>query len=142
MSMFDLLSSLRRSSRPPNPPVQEARPTEQDLAVQTLRKKYREYLQCQDQGEKEAKLFQIVPLFNKTCTRSEPAQLVEKFGEVFDFAENVAFIFVRHVTQLAQSSPANLLEYFETDETPSVGIILLKGKCMNFVIVDCCTLKP
>lgn len=85
-------------------------------------------MQCGDTQEKETKLFQMVPLFNKSCTRIEENVLIEKFPEVFDFAENVSFIFVRHVTQLAQTSPGSLLEYFESDgETPSAGISLLKG---------------
>ena len=53
----------------------------------------------------------MVPLFNKFCIKIEQSKLVEKFGEVFDFAENVAFIFIRHITQLVQSSPAAVLEY-------------------------------
>ena len=129
MSVMDFLSNLRRGSRAVPQTIHESRPSEQDLALQTLRRKYREYLQCQETTDKEAKLFQLVPLFNKCCIKIEESKLVEKFGEVFDFAENVAFIFVRHVTQLAQSSPAAVLEYFETDgENPSAGISLLKGQ--------------
>ncbi|XP_019848853.1 PREDICTED: WD repeat and FYVE domain-containing protein 3-like isoform X2 [Amphimedon queenslandica] len=128
MSVLDsFLSSIRRGTRQAAP-VHESRPQENDLALQTLKRKYREYLQCEDTQEKETKLFQMVPLFNKSCTRMEESVLVEKFPEVFDFAENVSFIFVRHVTQLAQTSPSSLLEYFESDgETPSAGISLLKA---------------
>ena len=129
----DLLSSLRRgSSHHPrvqqNQVVQDTRPSGQDLALQTLRRKYRDHIACTDPQEKEAKLFQLVPLFNKTCTKMKEDEVVLKFPEVYDFAENVAFIFVRHVTQLAQSSPTSLLEYFEADvDHPSAGISLLKG---------------
>lgn len=88
----------------------------------------REYLQSKDADEKESKLFQLVPLFNKTCSIIDPKALVDKFEEIFDFAENVTFFFVRHVTQLAQNGPAALLEYFEQDgDNPSAGITFLKG---------------
>lgn len=122
--------SIRRpaASRAQNQPVQEVRPSGHDLALQTLRRKYREYLAAEDPSEKEAKLFQLVPLFNKSCSRTQESELVEKFPEVYDFAENVAFIFVRHVTQLAQVSPSALFEYFEVDSNNlSAGISLLKG---------------
>lgn len=125
----DIITSFRRA-RTPQPIANESRPSEQDLALQILRTKYRQYLQTPDQSERETKLFQLIPLFNKTCTRMKEDLLVERFGDVFDFAENVAFVFVRHVTQLAQSSPSALLEYFETDcENPSAGMTLLKGAC-------------
>lgn len=144
MSVKDFLSSIRRNTRSPanQGAAVESRPSEQDLALQTLRRKYKEYSQCQDTQEKESKLFQMVPLFNKSCTRISEGHLVEKFPEVFDFAENVTFIFVRHVTQLAQTSPSALLEYFESDgDNPSAGISLLKGmQCTLFCRYSTCIL--
>ena len=128
MSLFHHLVESIRVGRRPQQEETEVRPSEEDLALQILRKKYREYLQCLDVTEKEAKLFQLVPLFNKTCMRMEEKVLVDKFEEVFDFAENVAFVFVRHVTHLAQSGPIALLEYFEGDEdSPSAGVVMLKA---------------
>lgn len=130
MSVRDILKSMggKSSRRPPPPPQQDSRPTESDLALQTLKKKYREFLESDDREERDCKLLQLVPLFNKCCGKLEPSKLEEKFEEVFDFAENVAFLFVRHVTQLAQSNPATLFEYFEgSDVSPAAGKNLLKG---------------
>lgn len=132
MSLFrDLVESIRVGRSRPQQEVPEVRPTEEDLALQMLRRKYREYLQCLEVTEKESKLFQLVPLFNKTCTRMAEKTLVDKFSEVFDFAENIAFVYVRHVTQLAQNGPITLLEYFEGDEdSPSAGVVLMKALCV------------
>ena len=137
MSLFqELIRNMGgRRANVQNNPFHEARPSERDLAFQTLKKKYSEFLNCDDREEKESKLFQIVPLFNKTCGKVDCDELVEKFGEVFDFAENVAFIFVRHVTQLAQSSSKTLLDYFEVNgDNPGAGRILLKGVCILFIL--------
>lgn len=125
MSVFrDLMGSIRVRSRPSV--ASPARPTEDELALQILRKKYREYLQCTNPSDKETMLFQLVPLFNNSCMKMEVKLLVDKFAEVYDFAENVAFIFVRHVTHLAQNAkPGVLLEYFVTD--PCAGMVLMKA---------------
>ena len=93
-------------------------------------------MQSKDADEKESRLFQLVPLFNKTCSIIEPNALVDKFGEIFDFAENVTFFFVRHVTQLAQNGPATLLEYFEQDgDNPSAGVTFLKGLFVYYIYI-------
>ncbi len=135
-SMKDFLKSLGgKSTRRPQP-QQENRPTEKDLALQTLKKKYSEFLESDEREDKDSKLLQLVPLFNKCCGKVESSKLEENFSEVFDFAENVAFLFVRHVTQLAQSNPTTLLEYFEGEgHSPGAGKILLKGILFRYLHV-------
>ena len=44
MSVMDFLSNLRQGSRAVPQIIHDSRPFEQDLAPQTLRRKYREYL--------------------------------------------------------------------------------------------------
>lgn len=129
MSFFrGVVQSIRVGRSHPQPYTTEAHPPEHETALHILRSKYCDYLKCLDVSEKEAKLFQLVPLFNNTCIRMEEHLLVEKFKEVFDFAENVAFVFVRHVTHLAQNGPITLLEYFEADDdNPSAGTVLMKA---------------
>ena len=129
--MKDFLKSFGgKSNRRPQPLQQENRPTERDLALQTLKRKYREFLESDDREDRDSKLLQLVPLFNKCCGKVESSKLEDNFSEVFDFAENVAFLFVRHVTQLAQSNSVTLLEYFEGDgHSPGAGKTLLKGIC-------------
>ena len=46
MSVMDFSSNLRRGSRAAPQIIHDSRPSEQDLGLQTLRRKYREYLQC------------------------------------------------------------------------------------------------
>lgn len=105
----------------------ERLPIENDLGLQTLKKKYGEFLECEEK-ERDSKLLQIIPLFNKCCGKIKPSELVNHFEQVYDFAENVAFLFVRHVTQLAQSNSESLLEYFEgADNSPGAGKTLLEG---------------
>jgi hypothetical protein len=130
MSIRELFSSIRGRRPLPQAPQSDPHHSEIDLvALQTLRKKYNEYTNSQEGNDKEMKLFQLVPLFNKCCgSITDSNQLTERFPEVFDFAENIAFIFVRHITQLAQTNSTSLLEYFEADgDNPSAGISLLKA---------------
>ncbi len=130
-SVKDFLKSIgavSRSSRNVTPTHNVNRPTEKDLALQTLKRKYRDFLESDEKGDRDSKLLQLIPLFNKCCGKIETSKLEDSFSEIFDFAENVAFLFVRHVTQLAQSNSATLFEYFEgKDDAPGAGKILLKG---------------
>lgn len=105
---------------------------ETDLALQTLKRKYVEFLHCEE-IERDSRLLQIIPLFNKCC--GKPPKLASDFEQVYDFAENVAFLFVRHVTQLAQSDSETLLEYFEGgNDSPGAGKTLLEGKLEMFSV--------
>ena len=136
-SVKDFLKSIGASSRSTRnvPPAQQVnRPTERDLALQTLKRKYREFLESDDKGDRDSKLLQLIPLFNKCCGKIESSKLEENFSEVFDFAENIAFLFVRHVTQLAQSNSATLFDYFEgKEDAPGAGKILLKGAATFYI---------
>ncbi len=54
--------------------------------------------------EKERQLYKILPLFCVNCSQYGGQLLVTKFPEVYDFAEDVADVFVSHVRQSAQAS--------------------------------------
>ena len=105
----------------------------QDLELKTLRHLYAQYIGIQNPFEKEKQLYKLLPLFCKSCEIFEGQELVTKFPEAFEFAENVASLFVRHVTQLARSANMRggvaLLKYFEVGEdaqTEETGLMILK----------------
>lgn len=133
-SMFGrLVSSLTRSR--PLVERHEQRSAPEDLGLKTLRQVYAQYSQIKNPIEKERQLYKLLPLFCKNCARVQPQELVTKFPEVYEFAENVSLLFVRHVTQLAQTSStragATLLKYFEArgggaDEGSETGLIILR----------------
>ena len=136
-SMFGrIVSTLTRGSRVPTPHY-EQRPAAEDLGLKTLRQVYRHYTHIDNSASKERQLYKLLPLFCKNCSNLTGQELVTKFPEAFDFAENVAFLFVRHVTQLAQSTNARagatLLQYFQAGsgddaEGPSdTGLIVLRA---------------
>ena len=104
-----------------------------DLGLKTLRHLYAQYVHIRNPFEKEKQLYKLLPLFCKNCEKFKGQELVAKFPEAFEFAENVALLFVRHVTQLAQSANMTggvaLLKYFEVGEdaqTEETGLMILK----------------
>ena len=131
-SMFHrLMSTLTRSRSTRDRDVQA--PVVEDLGVRTLRHVYNQYIHIQNPFEKEKELYKLLPLFCKNCEKFTGQELVTKFPDAFEFAENVALLFVRHVTQLAQSgnakSGAALLKYFNAEDDAEVretGLIILK----------------
>ena len=112
---------------------QEQHPVVEDLGLKTLRHLYAQYVHIRNPFEKEKQLYKLLPLFCKSCEKFKGQELVTKFPEAFEFAENVALLFVRHVTQLAQSANMRggvaLLKYFEVGEdaqTEETGLMILK----------------
>ena len=131
------VSTLYRGSRAPTERL-EARPATEDLGLKTLRKVYGGYTRIDNPANKERQLYKLLPLFCKNCASLSGHELVTKFPEAFEFAENVAFLFVRHVTQLAQSTNtragATLLLYFQagssgddTEGSSNTGLIVLQA---------------
>ena len=88
--------------RPPSQPRQEQRPVEEDLGLKTLRTVYAQYTQTEEPVEKERRLYTMLPLFLKNCSRLKGSELVTRFPECLEFSEHVALLFVRHVTQISQ----------------------------------------
>ena len=124
-----LMSTLTRTRSTRDRDVQA--PVVEDLGVRTLRHVYSQYIHIQNPFEKEKELYKLLPLFCKNCEKFTGQELVTKFPDAFEFAENVALLFVRHVTQLAQSgnarSGAALLKYFNDDaEVGETGLMILK----------------
>ncbi len=138
-SMFGrLVSTLTRGARP-GVERHEPRVVPEDLGLKTLRQVYAQYAQIQNPIEKERQLYKLLPLFCKNCSRMKPQELVTKFPEAYEFAENVAFLFVRHVTQLAQTANtragATLLKYFEARgggaaDGSETGLVILRAICI------------
>jgi len=119
----------------PSPPQQP--PTVEDLNLKTLRHLYAQYVQIQNPYEKKKQLYKLLPLFCESCEKFKSQELVTKFPEAFEFAENVALLFVRHLrhclTPLAQSASMRggvaLLKYFEVGEdaqSEETGLMILK----------------
>lgn len=107
--------TLRRSTggRQVSPP-----PAPEDLGLKTLRQVYSQYSRIDSPFEKEQQLFKILPLFCKNCSKYHGVELVTKFPEVYEFAQQVSALFSRQVTQLAQTTGSSrnglvLLKYFE-----------------------------
>ena len=131
-SMFHRLMSTLTRTRSTRDRHEQA-PVVEDLGVRTLRHVYSQYILIQNPFEKEKELYKLLPLFCKNCEKYTGQELVTKFPDAFEFAENVALLFVRHVTQLAQSgnarSGAALLKYFnagEDTEAGETGLMILK----------------
>ena len=113
-------------------PLQQP-PTVEDLNLKTLRHLYAQYVQIQNLYEKEKQLYKLLPLFCESCEKFKSQELVTKFPEAFEFAENLALLFVRHVTSLTQSASMRggvaLLKYFEVGEdaqSEETGLMILK----------------
>ena len=128
-----LMSTLTRSKSIVEKP--EVRPAPEDLGLKTLRQVYAHYARILNPVEKEMQLYKLLPLFYKNCKKMKGQELVTKFPEAYEFAENVSFLLVRHVTQIAQSSNIRagekLLEYFEwrgtdREESSETGLVILK----------------
>lgn len=114
--------------------AREHSPTPEDLGLKTLRQVYADYIQIDKPSEKERHLYKILPLFCKNCAKLSAHELVTKFPEVYDFAESVSLLFVRHVTRIAQSANARvgaaLLKYFEVNEYEEgreTGLLILRA---------------
>lgn len=130
------VNTLYRGGRPTSD-RSEPKPATEDLGLKTLRKVYSGYTRIENPAQKERQLYKLLPLFCKNCATLSGHELVTKFPEAFEFAENVAFLFVRHVTQLAQNTNtragATLLLYFQPPigdsvEGPSnTGLIVLQA---------------
>ncbi len=54
--------------------------------------------------EKERQLYKILPIFCANCSQYQKEQLVTKFPEVYEFAEDTVSVFVVHIRQAAQDS--------------------------------------
>ena len=123
------------SFRRPAPQVrQEQRPVEEDLGLKTLRNVYSQYIHTEEAADKERRLYTMLPLFLKNCSRLKGSELVTKFPECLEFSEHVALLFVRHVTQLAQMHGTRaceaLLKFLEVENDEAggaeTGILMLK----------------
>ena len=122
------------SFRRPTPQVRpEQRPIEEDLGLRTLRNVYSQYINTEDPADKERRLYTMLPLFLKNCSRLKGTELVTKFPECLEFSEHVALLFVRHVTQMAQSHGTRageaLLKFFEVESGEGdgeTGMLILK----------------
>lgn len=78
----------------------------------------------------------MLPLFLKNCTRLKGAELITRFPECLEFSEHVALLFVRRVTQIAQSHGSRaseaLLSFLDFDmkedtvHEAETGILMLK----------------
>ena len=113
--------------------LREHSPTPEDLGLKTLRQVYASYARIISPVEKERQLYKILPLFCKNCSKLGALELVTKFPEVYEFAESVAILFVRHITQLAQSAHSRagtaLLRYFEASSSEGgeeTGLLILR----------------
>lgn len=131
---IDRIVSSIRGPRSGAAEAREHSPTPEDLGLKTLRQVYADYRQIDKPSEKERHLYKILPLFCKNCAKLSAHELVTKFPEVYDFAESVSLLFVRHVTQLAQSANARvgaaLLRYFEVNEREEgreTGLLILRA---------------
>ena len=124
------IDSFRRSS----PQVrQEQRPIEEDLGLKTLRNVYSQYINTEEAADKERRLYTMLPLFLKNCSRLKGSELVTKFPECLEFSEHVALLFVRHVTQMAQTHGTKaceaLLKFLEVENVDGeieTGMLMLK----------------
>ena len=129
-----ILGRLLESFRRPAPPERQVqRPVEEDLGLKTLRNVYSQYIHTEDPVEKEKRLYTMLPLFLKNCSRLKGAELVTKFPECLEFSEHVALLFVRHVTQVAQTHGSRageaLLKFLEVesdDGRGETGMLILK----------------
>lgn len=128
-----IISRLLESFRRPPPPVAPVqRPVEEDLGLRTLRNVYSEYTHSEDPVDKERRLYAMLPLFLKNCSQLKGAELVTKFPECLEFSEHVALLFVRHVTQMAQTHGPTageaLLRFlsFKSEEEIETGMLILK----------------
>ncbi len=54
--------------------------------------------------EKERQIYKILPLFLVNCEKYQREQLVTKFPEVYEFAEDTASVFVTHVRLAANAA--------------------------------------
>ena len=129
-----LIGRLLESFRRPAAPERTAtRPVEEDLGLKTLRNVYSQYTHTEDAVEKERRLYTMLPLFLKNCSRLKDTELVTKFPECLEFSEHVALLFVRHVTQVAQThgsrSGEALLKFMDVepeDGRGETGMLILK----------------
>ena len=116
--------------RPQTQPRQEQRPVEEDLGLRTLRNVYAQYIHTEEPAEKERKLYTMLPLFLKNCSRLKGSELVTKFPECLEFSEHVALLFVRHVTQIAQTHGSRaceaLLKFLDMEDGVETGLLMLK----------------
>lgn len=121
------------SFRRPSPQVrQEQRPIEEDLGLKTLRNVYSLYIHTEDPADKERRMYTMLPLFLKNCSRLKGPELITKFPECLEFSEHVALLFVRHVTQLAQMhglrASEALLKFLDVENRDEIetGVLMLK----------------
>lgn len=116
--------------RPPPQVRQEQRPIEEDLGLKTLRNVYSQYIHTEDPADKERRLYTMLPLFLKNCSRLKGSELVTKFPECLEFSEHVALLFVRHVTQKAQMHGTKacevLLKFMDVQSEEEAGVLILK----------------
>ena len=116
--------------RPHSQPRQEQRPVVEDLGLKTLRNVYAQYTQTEEPLEKERRLYKMLPLFLKNCSRLKGSELVTKFPECLEFSEHVALLFVRHVTQIAQTHGSRaceaLLTFLDVNDGAEPGVLMLK----------------
>ena len=124
------IESFRRSAPPARP---EQRPIEEDLGLKTLRNVYSQYINMEEPSDKERRLYTMLPLFLKNCSRLKGSELVTKFPECLEFSEHVALLFVRHVTQMAQIHGTRaceaLLKFLQVeteDGEIETGMLMLK----------------
>ena len=124
------IDSFRRTT----PQVrQQQRPIEEDLGLKTLRNVYSQYINTEEPADKERRLYTMLPLFLKNCSRLKGSELVTKFPECLEFSEHVALLFVRHVTQIAQTygmkASEALLKFLEVENADGeveTGMLMLK----------------
>ena len=119
--------------RPPTQPRREHRPVEEDLGLKTLRTVYAQYTHTEEPTDKERRLYTMLPLFLKNCARLKGSELVTRFPECLEFSEHVALLFVRHVTQIAQTHGSRaceaLLKFLDVeggDGEAETGVLMLK----------------
>ena len=131
-SRHTFLGRFIDSFRRPAPPArQEQRPIEEDLGLKTLRNVYSQYVHTEDPADKERRLYTMLPLFLKNCSRLKGSELVTRFPECLEFSEHVALLFVRHVTQKAQMHGAKagevLLKFLDLQSSEEqTGALMLK----------------
>lgn len=133
-SARNVFNRFIESFRRPAPQVRpEQRPTEEDLGLKTLRNVYSQYINTEEAADKERRLYTMLPLFLKNCSRLKGTDLVTKFPECLEFSEHVALLFVRHVTQMAQTHGTRaceaLLKFFDDsseDGEMEIGMLMLK----------------
>ncbi|XP_071507653.1 WD repeat and FYVE domain-containing protein 3-like [Diadema antillarum] len=128
--MWRFMTGGRSLRSPPSPNTQDSA-----LGLMHLRKLYVELCctaQPLSQKEQEDKLYMMLPLFCKVFENSPATEMMDKFGDVLQFSNHIARLFVTEVrrrasdqsTEAASCAIASYLEVQNSEETSNGWMLL------------------